>query len=78
MQHDIRQVARGRFLDGDQFFAFAEENQDTLHVTGEGERLWVSTFHVDALIDAFKATLGDDFEAHRAEQIAMQVGRFGR
>jgi hypothetical protein len=78
MQHNIRQVAQGRFLDGDQFFAFAETHKDTHHVTGEGDTLWVSTFHVDALVDAFKSELGEDFEAHRAEQVERRVGRFGR
>jgi L-aminopeptidase/D-esterase-like protein len=78
MQHNIRQVAQGRFLDGDRFFAFAKANRDTHHVNGEGDYLWVSTFHVDDLVDAFKAELGEAFEAHRAEQVEIRVKRFGR
>jgi hypothetical protein len=74
MHHNIRQVARSRFFDEDMFFEFAGQNRDKHSVCGEGEHLTVSTFHVDELAQAFKDSLGDDFEAHRAEQISRQRG----
>jgi hypothetical protein len=72
MHTPVRHVATSRFFDPDQFQAFALENKVKLGVTGEGENAMVSTWYVNGLVDAFKAHLGNDYEAHRQEQIDLQ------
>lgn len=72
MHTPVRHIATNRFFDQDQFQAFALENKAKLGVTGDGENACVSTWHVNGLVDAFIAHLGDDYEAHRQEQIDLQ------
>lgn len=59
MHHNVRQVAKNRFFDVEQFFDFAKANKVAHHVVGDEDHLIVSTYHVDGLVDAFKEALGD-------------------
>jgi hypothetical protein len=73
MHTAVRQVATSRFFDPDQFQHFALENRVKFGITGEGENACVSTWYVNGLVDGFKVHLGDDYEAHRQEQIDLQA-----
>ena len=72
MHTAVRQVATSRFFDQDQFQDFALENSVKFGITGNGENATVGTWHVNGLVDAFIAHLGDDYEAHRDRQIDLQ------
>lgn len=78
MHHDVRYVATTRFLEPEQFAAFAIANRTKYHVGGSDVRPSISTFHVDALVEGFQATLGDDLEEHRRVQIEAAQARFRR
>lgn len=73
MHTAVRQVATSRFFDPDQFQEFALEHRQKFGITGEGENACVSTWYVNGLVDEFKLHLGDAYESHLQEQIALQA-----
>jgi len=73
MHTAVRQVGTSRFFDPDQFQDFALKHREKFRITGEGDNACVSTWYVNELVDGFKLHLGDDYEAHRQEQIDLQA-----
>ena len=72
MHHSLKQVARSRFFDPDEFQEFALKSRNTFSINGSDEHPSVSTWNVDALADAFKEHLGDEYPSHRQRQIDIQ------
>ena len=56
MYHSINDVAKYNFLDPVSFFKFSFNNLDKYGIIQQGnpERIYVSTFHVDRLIQDYK------------------------
>ncbi len=73
MYTSISQLARSRYVDAKMLkkFAVAQAERFGL-VERETNDPLLGTWYVNELMDAFKSHLGDKFQAHRDEQIALQ------
>ena len=75
MWHPLTFVAESRFLDPEKFIAFAKQpgNAAKYRLVHAGQGLEVGTWHVDQMVDDFKASLGNDIaDADRAAAIQRQ------
>ena len=60
MWNPLKRVAENQFLEAEPFIAFAKQNAAKFGLDTEGveSNPWVSNWHVDDLIKAYKAAMG--------------------
>lgn len=72
MWHPLTFVAESRFLDKEKFIAFAKQpgNAAKYRLVHAGQGLEVGTWHVDQMVEDFKASIGEDnYIADRSAEV---------